>query len=490
MVFNSLGFLVFFPIVLILYRILPIKLRWVMLLVASYYFYMSWQADLIYLILFTTLTSYIAGRVIDKSENERVRKGALVIAICASLFVLVFFKYFNFLAENVENILLHFGKETNLTLNLILPVGISFYTFQTLSYVIDVYRGTIEAEKHFGYYALYVSFFPQLVAGPIERPENLIPQLKTKNHFTVEDTVCGLKMMALGFFKKIVVADQIAFYVNAVYNGVSTQGGDAFNGFTVTLATVLFAFQIYCDFSGYTDIAIGCARIMGIRLMQNFNFPYTATTIKDFWRRWHISLSSWFTDYIYIPLGGSRVRKFRHFFNLLFVFLVSGIWHGAAWTFILWGVMHGVFQIAGNVTKPMRDRLLDAIGASKDNVVLILLRRLLTFVLVCFSWIAFRANSMQDMMTLYRMLFAGWNDISILASLEAMGLSIVPLLTTVFSILLMSLLDKELTRDFEIEVFSSKLRFNTYVLVGWIIAFCWILLLASGNESSFIYFQF
>ena len=490
MVFNSLGFLVFFPVVLLLYRILPLKIRWVMLLIASYYFYMSWQADLIYLILFTTLVSYIAGRVIERSKSQRVRKAALILAICASLFVLIFFKYFNFLAQNVESLLLYFGKETSLTLNLILPVGISFYTFQTLSYVIDVYRGSIEAERHFGYYALYVSFFPQLVAGPIERPENLIPQLKTKNPFTVDDTVCGLKMMALGFFKKIVVADQIAVYVNNVYNGVTTQGSDAFNGFTVAIATVLFAFQIYCDFSGYTDIAIGCARIMGIRLMQNFNFPYTATTIKDFWRRWHISLSSWFTDYIYIPMGGSRVRKFRHFFNLLFVFLVSGIWHGAAWTFILWGVMHGVFQIAGNITKPVRDRLFERVGVSRDNAVLCFVRRILTFVLVCISWIAFRANSMSDMLVLYKTLFTGWKELSILGSLDAMGLSLVPLLVTVFSVVLMSLLDRELAIDTEREVYSNKLRFNSYVLVGWIIVFCWILLLASGNESSFIYFQF
>ena len=490
MVFNSLGFLVFFPVVLLLYRILPLKIRWVMLLIASYYFYMSWQADLICLILFTTLVSYIAGRVIEKSKSQRVRKAALIVAICASLFVLIFFKYFNFLAQNVESLLLYFGKETSLTLNLILPVGISFYTFQTLSYVIDVYRGSIEAERHFGYYALYVSFFPQLVAGPIERPENLIPQLKTKNPFTVDDTVCGLKMMALGFFKKIVVADQIAVYVNNVYNGVTTQGSDAFNGLTVAIATVLFAFQIYCDFSGYTDIAIGCARIMGIRLMQNFNFPYTATTIKDFWRRWHISLSSWFTDYIYIPMGGSRVRKFRHFFNLLFVFLVSGIWHGAAWTFILWGVMHGVFQIAGNITKPVRDRLFERVGVSRDNAVLCFVRRILTFVLVCISWIAFRANSMSDMLVLYKTLFTGWKEISILGSLDAMGLSLVPLLVSVFSVVLMSLLDRELAIDTEREVYSNKLRFNSYVLVGWIIVFCWILLLASGNESSFIYFQF
>lgn len=489
MVFNSLGFLVFFPIVLLLYRVLPIKVRWVMLLVASYYFYMSWQADLLYLILFTTLVSYFGGLVMEKGQNNIVKKVALAVSIISSLVVLIFFKYFNFLAENIEEIFLLFGKEKDLTLDLILPVGISFYTFQTLSYVIDVYRGTIPAERHFGYYALYVSFFPQLVAGPIERPENLIPQLKTKNPFSVDDTVQGLKMMLLGFFKKIVVADQIAVYVNAVYNEVQSGNGDLVNGITVVLATILFAFQIYCDFAGYTDIAIGCARMMGIRLMKNFNFPYSATTIKDFWRRWHISLSSWFTDYIYIPLGGSRVGKARHYFNILLVFLVSGIWHGAAWTFILWGVMHGMFQIIGNFTKPHRDSFWEALHISMDNKFLISARRLFTFILVCLSWVAFRANNISDLLDLYRFMFCGWNQISFVASMKAIQMSLVNLLSVIASIILMILLDHELSVEQSASE-KAPFRYNTYIIVCWVVAFSWALLLACGNESSFIYFQF
>ena len=338
MVFNSFTFLLFFPIVFLMYKLIPLKYRWVMLLVVSYYFYMRWQPDLIYLILFTTAVSYGCAIMIDRTESQKKKKAYMIVAVVASLSVLFFFKYFNFLAENVELVFDFIGIPVDdLTLNLILPVGISFYTFQTLSYVIDVYRGSMPAERHFGYYALYVSFFPQLVAGPIERPENLLPQLKTKNPFNGAQAVMGLKMMMVGFFKKIAVADQISRYVDAVYNNIATADASLLNGFTVSLATVLFAFQIYCDFSGYTDIAIGCSAVMGIKLMQNFNNPYTATNIKDVWRRWHISLTSWFTDYIYIPLGGSRCSKRRHYFNIFMVFLISGIWHGAAWTFIFWG---------------------------------------------------------------------------------------------------------------------------------------------------------
>ena len=494
MVFNSLAFLIFYPIVLLLYRILPRKLRWIMLLVASYYFYMSWQADLLYLILFTTLVSYFCARKIEFASTRFSRRMYLLLALVASLFVLFFFKYFNFLATNVAAVMKNFGLGTHdFTLDLILPVGISFYTFQTLSYVIDVYRGTIKAERHFGYYALYVSFFPQLVAGPIERPENLLPQLKKKNPPTGYDTALGLKIMAVGFFKKIVVADQIAKFVDAVYNNLGSSNTALINGFTVLLATVLFAFQIYCDFSGYTDIAIGCARVMGIKLMQNFNNPYTATTIKDFWRRWHISLTSWFTDYIYIPMGGSRCSKPRHYFNILFVFLISGIWHGAAWTFIIWGVVHGVYQVIGNLTKKPRDKFWEMLGVKQDNPVLIWARRIVTFMLVSLAWIVFRANTLNDLLKLLKILFTGWGGVSISASLSALGLPIITLITIAFSLYLLNQLDKQVI------LADDQLRLNQPVVVGrahafvtvcWTIAAAWLILLAANTESSFIYFQF
>ena len=489
MVFNSFGFLIFFPIFFLLYKVLPLKVRWVMMLALSYFFYMSWQADLIYLILFTTLVSYLCARMIEKNaERPGLRKFYMITAVTVSLLVLFFFKYFNFLSNTVTAI---FGL-SQFTLDLILPVGISFYTFQTLSYVIDVYRGTIPAERHFGYYALYVSFFPQLVAGPIERPENLIPQLKTKNPFTANDFTVGMKFMMVGFFKKIVVADQISKYVDAVYNN-ATGGAEIVNGLTVAIATVLFAVQIYCDFSGYTDIAIGCSRVLGIRLMQNFNDPYSAVNIKDFWRRWHISLTSWFTDYVYIPLGGSRCKKWRHLLNVMIVFLLSGIWHGAAWTYVLWGVVHGVYQIVGNLTAKSRSKIIARIGIVENSPFDIWSRRVITFILVSLAWMIFRANSFADLGILMKTLFAGWGGVSVGASLEALGLSVVNIVTIILSLIVLKQLDLQInTRPNQDNsaLSISPSRSVTYVVVCWCVAIAWIILLASNQESAFIYFQF
>ena len=495
MVFNSFEFLIFFPIFLLLYRILPLKFRWVMMLLLSLVFYMSWQADLLYLILFTTVVSYTCAIKIEKHKGKRkTQKAYMIFAVSASLFVLFFFKYFNFVSKNISGLLNLFGAQvSDFTLNLILPVGISFYTFQTLSYVIDVYRGTMPAERHFGYYALYVTFFPQLVAGPIERPENLIPQLKEKNPFNVNDTAMGLKFMMVGFFKKIVVADGVAKFVDAVYNNVESGSHALVNGFTVLIATLLFAVQIYCDFSGYTDIAIGCARVLGIRLMQNFNDPYVATSIKDFWRRWHISLTSWFTDYVYIPLGGSRCAKWRHLLNIMIVFLLSGIWHGAAWTYILWGVLHGVYQIVGNLTAKPRQRLLNKIGISETNFAVVWTRRIITFLLVSFAWMIFRANSLSDLGSLIATLFGGWSSVSISESLKALELSLINILTIILSLVVLKQLDLQINTKPNLDnsaLLLNPARSAVYVTVTWTITLAWIILLMSGEQSAFIYFQF
>ena len=492
MVFNSFSFLVFFPIVLLLYRMLPKKVRWVMLLAASYYFYMSWQPDLIYLILFTTVVSYLCALAIEKTDKKGMKKLFLVTALVASLSVLFFFKYFNFLSANVAAFLnLIKIPVSSFTLSLILPVGISFYTFQTLSYVIDVYRGTMKAERHFGYYALYVSYFPQLVAGPIERPENLIPQLRADNSFSASDTAEGLKIMAVGFFKKIAVADIISKYVDAVYNGVGTADKSLLNGFTVLIATALFAVQIYCDFSGYTDIAIGCARVMGIKLMRNFNDPYGAATIRDFWRRWHISLTSWFTDYIYIPLGGSRRGRAKHYANIFFVFLISGIWHGAAWTYILWGVVHGLYQIVGNITEKSRAGLRERLKIA-DAKWYAVFRRGVTFLLVLIAWVAFRANSLADMSALYKTLFLGWGELDLSASLSSLGLGIVPAATVILAIIATVQLDKQIALKEPLNSgFNGILpdRAGMYIYLAWTIAAAWLILLSNSGASSFIYFQ-
>lgn len=333
MLFNSFAYAIFLPIVFALYWLLPHKYRWALLLVASYYFYMSWNVKYVGLILFTTIASYVAALLMEKYENKKAKKIVLLATAVLCLGVLFFFKYFNFVSSSVAELLSLISIQFSpLTLKLLLPVGISFYTFQTLSYVIDVYRGDVKAEHHFGYYATFISFFPQLVAGPIERTENLLPQIKAQHTFDYEQATYGLKLMAWGFFKKIVIADSLSVYVSKVYNAPQS-----FEGFALILATVFFTFQIYCDFSGYSDIAIGTAKLMGINLMTNFKSPYFSTSIKEFWSRWHISLSTWFRDYVYIPLGGNRVSKVRHALNLLITFLVSGLWHGANWTFVLWG---------------------------------------------------------------------------------------------------------------------------------------------------------
>lgn len=468
-----------------------------MLLGASYYFYISWNFSLIWLILFTTAVSYGAGLAIGnlKKKNPSGEKRAaerffLVITLIVSLGILFFFKYFNFISDSIFSIINLFsgGGGASFALDLILPVGISFYTFQTLSYVIDVYRGTVDAEKHFGYYALYVSFFPQLVAGPIERPENLLPQLKETHKFSWDNAVPGLRKMLIGFFKKVVVADLIAPYVNAVYN--NPEGA---TGFGVLLATVMFSFQIYCDFSGYTDIAIGCSEIMGIRLMQNFDRPYIAESIKEFWRRWHISLSSWFKDYVYFPLGGSRCKLPRHMLNICIVFLISGLWHGAAWTFVIWGGLHGLYQVIGHFTKAPREKLLALLKIDKDCRAVHIIKRINTFILVSFAWIFFRANSFSDLSLLLSKLFTDWRvDLSYFAStLESMEFTAISAITAIFSILILDRLDVGGLSHREKDGITVRERSAArYVYTVWAIALAWLLLMLGDGASSFIYFQF
>ena len=485
MIFNSLEFLIFFPLVLLGYFLLPKRMKWVFLLAASYFFYMIWNPPLIFLILFTTLVSYIGGIRIERSSKKSVRNFWLIATLVTSLGVLFFFKYFNFLADSAVSLVNLFGAEMDfVALRLILPVGISFYTFQTLSYVIDVYRGGIKAETHFGWYALFVSFFPQLVAGPIERPDNLLPQLKEDHHLEAENAYFGLRKMAVGFFKKIVVADLLAEFVNAVYNNA----GEA-TGLGVIIASALFSVQIYCDFSGYTDIAIGCARIMGIRLMKNFDRPYYARSIKEFWSRWHISLSSWFKDYIYIPLGGNRCSKARHFFNIFVVFFVSGFWHGASWTFVLWGVLHGVYQIIGAITYPWRMKLYQKLKINTKSAVFAWGQRVITFILVCLSWLLFRANSITDTGILTRALFTSWDAGFFSETMTAMGITPTAALVAVFATAIMVMLD----RICEKEIVSEK-GFRSYeytaVTLAVTVAVAWMLLLSVGGASAFIYFQF
>ncbi len=490
--FNSIEFLIFFPIVAVLNFVIPTKFRYIPLLVFSYYFYMSWNPDLVFLILFTTAVSYFSGILMEKYPQDVFkRKLFLTISIVASLSVLFFFKYYNFLAGGVSSLLSLFGGTADLTIEgLVLPVGISFYTFQTLSYSIDIYRKNIPAERNFFYYALFVSFFPQLVAGPIERPENLLPQLKQAHKFNYNDFSVGMKRIMAGFFKKVVVADIAGTYVNGVFNSPESATGAA-----VVVASMLFAVQIYCDFSGYTDIAIGCARIMGYKLMQNFERPYSATNIKDFWSRWHISLTSWFKDYLYIPLGGNRKGKTRMFVNLFIVFLVSGLWHGADLTFILWGALHGIYRVVGDLTAKKRNRLYEKMGLSVSSMPVTLFRRFITFILVCFAWIFFRANNVSDLGILLSKLVCDFGGISFVSE---MGFTLSSILILALSIILMCMIDKRYTfAEYDRES-GERIGLDAFVFVVWAVIFAWILIIggdstssiASSGASAFIYFQF
>ncbi len=392
MLFNSVEFLIFFPIVAALYFACPYRYRWALLLAASYYFYAAWKLEYIVLIIASTLISYGAAMLMVKPAYQTKRTLLLVIGLGSNLAILFAFKYFNFVNDSLQAVFDQFNLFYNVPMfQALLPVGISFYTFQTLGYIIDVYRGQIEPERHLGRFALFVSFFPQLVAGPIERAANLLPQFYTKFHFDEARVTSGLRLMLWGMFQKVVIADRLGLYVNAVYNEPL-----AWSGWPVLMATFFFAFQIYCDFAGYSNIAIGAARVMGFNLMENFRRPYFAQSPAEFWRRWHISLSTWFRDYLYIPLGGSRVPLPRWYLNLMIVFVVSGLWHGAAWTFVIWGGLHGLYVVGQAATKNARNKLASRLGLDRRPTTRAVLSGLITFSLVYLAWIFFRANSIGD----------------------------------------------------------------------------------------------
>ncbi|WP_033959533.1 MBOAT family O-acyltransferase [Psychroserpens jangbogonensis] len=392
MFFNSIDFAIFFPIVFILYWLVSQKLflRNLLVLVASYVFYGWWDWRFLLLIVISSLVDFIVGQKLYKSENLKQRKGLLSISLIVNLGFLVYFKYTNFFIDTFVDSFRLFGKELEIsTLNIILPVGISFYTFQTLSYTIDIYRKQLKPTKNWLAFFSFVAFFPQLVAGPIERASHLLPQFYKTYKFNYNLVKSGLLLMAFGLFKKMVIADRAAILVNQVYNNPTD-----YHGYETILATVLFAFQIYCDFSGYSDIAIGAARTMGFDLMKNFDSPYFSKSITEFWRRWHISLSTWFRDYVYIPLGGSRNGKYRTYANLFIVFVVSGLWHGAAMTFVVWGAIHGFIIVLEKVLTKYRKKIF----TSKNHFLNYFLAIPLTFIIVCFAWIFFRANSFNDAM--------------------------------------------------------------------------------------------
>jgi len=413
MLFNSFSFFVFFILVTTFYFAIPHRFRWMLLLTASCVFYMFFIPVYILILVFTIVVDYFAGILIERAA-EPARRRWLVVSLIANLGVLAFFKYYNFLNDNLTDFFGFLGSRNPVPyLDIILPIGLSFHTFQAMSYTIEVYRGHQRAERHPGIYALYVMFYPQLVAGPIERPQNLLHQFREKHSFDYQRLATGLQQMAWGLFKKVCVADRLGVMVDAVYGDASSCYGAS-----VILATVFFSFQLYCDFSGYSDMAIGAARIMGFTLMKNFNTPFFATSLRELWGRWHISLSTWFRDYVYISLGGNRVSPARRIFNLVFTFTLSGLWHGANWGFAIWGFHQGSILAIASVTKSGRDRVNTLFGRFTETFAWRLWQMLFVFLLFCSGMVFFRAADLDLAVTIYAHAFVFNHGGDLLAALN------------------------------------------------------------------------
>ncbi|RJO71935.1 MAG: MBOAT family protein [Myxococcales bacterium] len=400
MSFNSLDYVFFLIVVVTLYFSIPHRFRWVLLLVASYYFYMCWRADYIILIVVSTLIDYFAGLAIGAAKRSSWKKAFLALSLTSNLGLLLFFKYYTFINANIEALLGQFNIFYDApAFGFLLPVGISFYTFQSMSYTIDVYRGQKTPEKHLGVFALYIAYFPQLVAGPIERSTNLFPQLFKKHDFDANRVVEGLRLILWGMFKKVVIADRLAAFVEVAYNNVGLHAAP-----TALLAAYFFAIQVYCDFSGYSDIALGSAKLMGVELMVNFNKIYWSQSVTEYWRRNHVSLTTWFRDYVYIPLGGGRVPTWRKYLNVLIVFFVSGLWHGANWTYVFWGTLNGVYLVYELATKKLRQRVEAVCRFGRFPRLKQAVRMFMTFNLIALGLIFFRARSMSDAFTILKII--------------------------------------------------------------------------------------
>lgn len=494
MLFNSDEFLLFFPIVVILYFIIPQRIRTLWLLICSYFFYMCWNAKYALLLLFSTLVTYVGGLLLEKIKQKTsniphgliMQKFVLFAAISANLLILVFFKYTNFLINLINNISNAVHINCNLSqIDIILPVGISFYIFQALGYLIDVYRDDIYAEKNLIKYALFVSFFPQLVAGPIERSKNLLKQLDGKATFDYKRIRSGLLTMLWGLFLKLVIADRCSIIVNAVYSSY-----DNFNGLPLIVANILFAIQIYCDFMGYSTIAIGSAKVLGVNLMNNFSQPYFATSIKDFWRRWHISLSTWFRDYVYIPLGGNRCSKVRNYLNIFITFMISGLWHGANLTFVVWGIIHGIYQILEDMLKPFIIKINTKFNLDWNRTYLKTVRIVKTFILADIAWVFFRAETLKSaIQILVKSLKITSKNESFINMLNSVNFDVrnnCILIVAILILLLSSILNER--KIYIIDWISSK-HFVIRYAIYWGICILIILSLDIGGEQ-FIYFQF
>lgn len=482
MLFNSMDFLIFFPIVVLIYFLIPSRFKKIWLLAASYYFYMCWNVKYILLLIFSTLITYSAGLLMEKTDRHR----KLIVAgsFLVNLSILAVFKYYGFFMDTISEIAGHLGFGIQIReFDLLLPVGISFYIFQALGYTMDVYRKEIAPERNVINYALFVSFFPQLVAGPIERSKNLLHQIREEHFFDAERVSYGLQMMLWGFFKKLVIADRAAILVDTVYGSYQI-----YAGWELIIATMLFAFQIYCDFSSYSDIAIGAASVLGFELMTNFKQPYFSQNVTEFWHRWHISLSTWFRDYLYFPLGGSRCSPIRHYFNLMVVFGVSGLWHGANWTYVIWGSLNGFYQVIEHALKKKSGRI------SKNSAGSRLFRIIATFLLIDFTWIFFRAADIGSAIGIIKRIFSV-NNLWIFfdGSLLQMGLDFPDFLVLLISLGLLLFVSILQSKNIPIRKRISKqniiFRYGLYLVAVYSVLILGIYG-ASYHATSFIYFQF
>jgi alginate O-acetyltransferase complex protein AlgI len=482
MLFNSIDFAIFLPVVFFLYWFATkgnLRLQNILLLVSSYFFYACWDYRFLFLLIFSTFLDYSTGIKIHEAKNQNMKRFWLWLSICVNLGFLGIFKYFNFFVSSFADGLSLLGINTSFwTLHVILPVGISFYTFHGLSYVLDIYNDKIKPERNFTNYSVFVSFFPLLVAGPIERATHLLPQVIKKREFDYSKAMDGLRQILWGLFKKIVIADNCAEYANRIFNNSSN-----YSGSTLVLGALFFAFQIYCDFSGYSDIALGTARLFGIDLLRNFAFPYFSRDIAEFWRRWHISLSSWFRDYLYIPLGGSKGGTWMKVRNTFIIFIVSGFWHGANWTFIVWGALNALYFLPLLLTNRNRNNLkivaqgkyLPTIRESFDI--------LLTFSLTLIAWIFFRADSIKQAFSILSKIFSS-SLFSFPSFNGGRNAAITLLLTVIFFII------EWFGRDHQYAIAHIGLKWPKTARWAFYYSIAMIIFLFAGKEQQFIYFQF
>ena len=481
MLFSTAAFAVFMAIVFTVYWLMPHKYRWIIILAANAWFYISYDVKFLAVILITMAASFLCAILMDKERESKKKKIIMITGVITTLSLLLVFKYLNFALYTVSKILNKISipmQET--TLKLIMPVGISFYTFMAIGYLVDVYRGKTEPVRHFGKYAIFVSFFPNISSGPIERAGHFIPQIDKEKSFDYDSVVYGARLLMLGMIKKIVIADMMVKYVDEVFNKVPEHSGICF-----AWATLLYTFEIYCDFSGYSDMAIGVARMLGFELTGNFRQPYLASSIKEFWGRWHISLSTWFRDYVYIPLGGNRCRKARRDLNLLITFLLSGLWHGASWTFVLWGGIHGAAQIIEN-------RIKEAIGLDREKeknlskpVKLIL--TILTFCIVSYAWMFFRANSISEALYIVRSMFTSFNLQDAMAQMTMSSKSVIKTTAAIVLLLIYDHFNERTDLLLKMNKMKAPLRWVVYIASAILV----IALKTHNTEvQEFIYFKF